>query len=138
MSGATVTAACPESGRRFPPIARFGSAFGQLTSILRPWRRLLLLVAGLVLGAALLELIPPLLMRRVIDEHLTIGRADGLLGLALLYLGATLAAATTNALATYLTATAAEGALHALRVRLFAHLQKLPIDFYDRTPLGEV
>jgi ATP-binding cassette, subfamily B, multidrug efflux pump len=121
-----------------PPIARFGPVLEQLGSILRPWRQLLMLVAGLVLGAALLELIPPLLMRRVVDEHLTVGRADGLLGLGLLYLGATLAAAATGALAAYLTATAAEGALHALRIRLFEHLQKLPIDYYDRTPLGEV
>jgi ATP-binding cassette, subfamily B, multidrug efflux pump len=120
------------------PVGRFGPAFDHLWSILRPWRRRLLVVAALVLAAAVLELVPPLLMRRVVDEHLTVGRLDGLFGLALLYLGATMAAAALGALGTYLTATAAEGALHALRVRLIDHLQQLPISFYDRTPLGEV
>ena len=120
------------------PISRPGLAFGQLASIVRPWRWLLGLVAGLVLASALVELIPPLLMRRIVDDHLTVGRAEGLLALALLYLGATMAVDGTSALATYLTSVAAEGALHALRVRLFEHLQKLPISYYDRTPLGDV
>ncbi len=37
----------------------------------------------------------------------------------------------------YLTATIAQGALRRLRVRLFAHLQTLPLSYYDRTPLGD-
>jgi ATP-binding cassette subfamily B protein len=37
----------------------------------------------------------------------------------------------------YLTAVVAQGALHRLRVRLFAHLQELPIAYYDRVPLGD-
>jgi ATP-binding cassette subfamily B protein len=43
----------------------------------------------------------------------------------------------TRALAGYLTGVAAQGTLHDLRVRLFAHLQGLPIRWFDRTPLGE-
>jgi ATP-binding cassette subfamily B protein len=31
----------------------------------------------------------------------------------------------------------AQGALRDLRVRLFAHLQRLPLAYYDRTPLGD-
>jgi ATP-binding cassette subfamily B protein len=37
----------------------------------------------------------------------------------------------------YLTATVSQRALHRLRVRLFTHLQALPLGYYDRTPLGE-
>src|SRR5262249_59250091 len=31
----------------------------------------------------------------------------------------------------------AQGVLRRLRVRLFAHLQTLPLSYYDRTPLGD-
>jgi len=39
---------------------------------------------------------------------------------------------------TYLLAAVAQQALHRLRVRLFGHLQRLPVRFYDRTPIGDV
>ena len=41
-------------------------------------------------------------------------------------------------MATYLTSVVAERTLQALRVRLFAHLQALPISFYDTVSLGDV
>jgi ATP-binding cassette subfamily B protein len=38
---------------------------------------------------------------------------------------------------TYLTGLVAQRTLRDLRVRLFAHLQRLPLSYYDRTPLGD-
>ena len=81
--------------------------------------------------------IPSLLIQRVVDEHLTPGIHEGVLALALLYLGATAAAQGMDFLAAYLTARVAQGALRDLRVRLFSHLQRLPLSYYDRTPLGD-
>src|SRR5690242_11286227 len=43
-----------------------------------------------------------------------------------------------NFVAVYLTAVAAQGALHTLRLRLVSHLQRLPLSYYDRTPLGDI
>ena len=43
-----------------------------------------------------------------------------------------------SALSEYLTARVAQGALHNLRVRLFTHLQTLPMLYYDQTPLGDI
>lgn len=115
-----------------------GTAFRQLVALARPWQGRLGLAAGLVLLGAGLELLPPLVIRQVVDEHLVAGRADGLLPLALLYLLATTAGQAASALSAYCVARAAQGALHALRVSLFAHLQRLPIGFYDRTPIGDL
>src|SRR3954454_25364445 len=64
-------------------------AWTHLRSLLRPWRGMLVLVALSVLLAKVLDLVPPLLMQRVVDDHLTPGRATGLLGLGLVYLLAT-------------------------------------------------
>jgi ATP-binding cassette subfamily B protein len=113
-------------------------AWEHLASILRPWRRTLALVALSVLLAKALELVPPLLIRRIVDDHLTPRVPAGLLSLGVLYLGATVAAQLMNAVAVYLTAIAAQGALHTLRMRLVSHLQRLPLSYYDQTPLGDV
>jgi ATP-binding cassette subfamily B protein len=102
-----------------------------------PYRGLLLAALGCVLAGAGLDLVPPLVIKRVVDGHLTTGRPEGLLALGLLYFAATAALQGTAFLTAYLTAVAAQGALHDLRVRLFAHYQRLPLAYFDRTPTGE-
>ncbi len=109
----------------------------QLWAMLMPWRWSLALVGVSILLAAVLELAPPLLVKKIVDEQLRLGRAEGLLLAAALYLGATAAMQLMGFLTEYLTATVAQGVLRRLRVRLFAHLQTLPLSYYDRTPLGD-
>ncbi len=115
-----------------------GSLARSLVELGRPWRRRMLAVTLLVLGAAALELAPPFVVRVIVDEHLTAGRASGLLGLALLYLAASTAIQATTFLYGYLAATIAQGVLSRLRIRLFAHLQRLSASYHDRTPVGDV
>jgi ATP-binding cassette subfamily B protein len=105
--------------------------------MLTPWRWSLILVGVSVLLGAVLELAPPLLMKQVVDEQLKLGRSAGLLWIAVLYLGATAAVQVMGFVTEYLTAIIAQGVLRSLRVRLFAHLQTLPLSYYDRTPLGD-
>jgi ATP-binding cassette subfamily B protein len=105
--------------------------------MVKPWRRSLLLVGISVLLGAVLELAPPLLVKKIVDEHLTLDQPEGLLLIASLYLGATAVVQAMGFVTEYLTAVIAQGVLRRLRVRLFAHLQALPISYYDRTPLGD-
>jgi ATP-binding cassette subfamily B protein len=77
-------------------------------------------------------------VQQIVDTHLKLGYSEGLLYIASLYLGATAAVQVMGFLTEYLTATIAQGILHRLRVRLFAHLQTLPLSYYDRTPLGDI
>jgi ATP-binding cassette subfamily B multidrug efflux pump len=96
------------------------------------------MVVLFVLAAASFELGPPFIIRTIVDDHLIIGRSSGLLALALLYLAASAAVQAMTFLYSYLAATIAQGVLSSLRVRLFAHLQRLPASYFDRTPLGDV
>jgi ATP-binding cassette subfamily B multidrug efflux pump len=109
-------------------------SLGQLA---RPWRLLIALVGGLVILSAVTQLVPPLIVRSLVDDHLALGNGDGLLDLALLYLAATAATYGLTFGYTYLAAIVAQRVLNTLRVRLFAHLQRLPMTYYDRTPLGD-
>jgi ATP-binding cassette subfamily B protein len=113
------------------------STYRQVSGLLAPRRALLLLVVALVVVSASLELVPPLILRVIVDDHLVVGQPDGLVPLAAFFLLAMAVVEATRALAGYLTGVAAQGTLHDLRVRLFSHLQSLPIRWFDRTPLGE-
>jgi len=111
--------------------------WSQLWAILRPWRWFLALVGVSVLLGAVLELAPPLLVKRIVDGQLTQGQSEGLLRIATLYLGAIAAVQLMGFMTEYLMAIIAQGVLRKLRVRLFAHLQALPLSYHDRTPLGD-
>jgi len=109
----------------------------QLHWLLAPQRWLLLIIAASVLAGAALEVLPPLIVRQVVDEHLAVGQAGGLLRLGLIYLLIVAGQQGLGAASAYATAVAAQRALRDLRLRLFAHLQRLPVGYFDTTPLGD-
>ncbi|OLE63347.1 MAG: hypothetical protein AUG04_05645 [Deltaproteobacteria bacterium 13_1_20CM_2_69_21] len=109
----------------------------QIAAVLRPWRVPLLFAVACATGGALLELAPPLLLRAIVDDHLDRRQVAGLLQLALLYLAATVGIQSAGFAVNYLIAIVAQGSLHALRIRLLAHLQRLPFSYYDRTSVGD-
>ncbi len=109
----------------------------RLGALVRPWRARLVVVGIAVLVAAVVELVPPLVIRHVIDDNLTPRRTGGLAPAGLVYLAATAAVAVLTAGYGYLAATVAQRALAGLRGRLFAHLLALPTDYHDRTPIGD-
>jgi ATP-binding cassette, subfamily B, multidrug efflux pump len=109
-----------------------------LMRLLVPRRGSVFAVGILVLAAAAAELVPPLVIRDIVDRHLTAGRADGLRWLALLYLLGIAAMQAMTFLYGYLAAAVAQGVLSDLRTRLFAHLQRLPARYFDRVPIGDV
>ena len=115
-----------------------GNVVRRLAELVRPWQRILAIITLLVFVAALFELLPPVLIRWIVDDHLSVRNGEGLLALALLYLGATALAQSLAFVYGYLAATVAQGVLSELRVRLFDHLQRLPATYFDRTPLGDV
>ena len=104
--------------------------------LVAPWRLLLVVATITVLAGAGLSLLPPLILRSLIDNHLTVGKVEGVALLALWHLAATISIHLVTFLTSYSTTVAAQGALKRLRVRLFDHLRKLPISYYDRTPVG--
>jgi ABC-type multidrug transport system fused ATPase/permease subunit len=107
-----------------------------LLHLVRPWLARLVLIAGAVIAAAVLDLLPPLITRRVVDE-LTAGTAERLPAAAGLYLAAVAGVQILTAGYGYLAATVAQRALATLRTRVFAHLLALPADYHDRTPIGD-
>ncbi len=109
----------------------------QLVALARPWTGRLALLAGAIVGASLLELVPPLLVGHVIDHNLTVGRAEGLLAAGALFVAAVAGAQALTYAYAYHATVVAQNALHALRARVFDHLCRLPVSYHDGVAVGD-
>ncbi|MEO5680094.1 MAG: ABC transporter ATP-binding protein, partial [Acidimicrobiales bacterium] len=104
----------------------------------RRWRRLLVLGVGLVVVDSVTNLLGPTVVRFGVDHGIAPGRTGWLwvaTGLALLVALASWGNAVVEQL---VTGSTAEKVLYALRVRVFAHLQRLSLNYYDREMGGRV
>jgi ATP-binding cassette subfamily B protein len=98
----------------------------------------LLLAAFMVAGIVALDLTGPLLLGRAIDRYIVPHNLPGLwhvlLLMALVYAGSL----TLNMLQSYVMAGAAQRTIRDIRSDLFAKLQHLPLEFFDRRIHGEL
>jgi ATP-binding cassette, subfamily B, bacterial len=110
----------------------------RLRPFLRPYRRPLLVGFALIVVDSLLTLAGPFLVQQGLNEGVQ-HHAEGALWLAsVLFLGTTLIDWVVTWAYTRYTGRTAERLLFALRIRIFAHLQRLALDFYDRELSGRI
>jgi ATP-binding cassette subfamily B protein len=110
----------------------------RLWPYLRPDLWAFALALALTPLAAVLNLIQPFLLKRAIDDHVVPGVAEGLLGVALLYLGAVVVGYLLEG--TYVMALAWGGQRSIVRIRsgIYGHLLSLRQGFLDRQPAGRL
>jgi ATP-binding cassette, subfamily B, multidrug efflux pump len=89
------------------------------------------------IAATLLELAPPLLLRRIIDENLNIGRLSGLPLVATLYFLAVIGSSIISFLQVFVNRYIGQNMILQLRYFMAEHLSKLPMSYYNRTPVGD-
>lgn len=112
--------------------------FRQLIPHLRESRKPLIIAGFLTTATVLLQLPMPFLTRYVIDEVLT-GRNFALLHwIALGLLGLSVVSIVCGFSNYYLIAVARERVTRSIQVRLFEHLERLCMSFYDRQKVGYV
>jgi ATP-binding cassette subfamily B protein len=112
-------------------LQRLASYFGEHRA------RLLVVAACIVLYTAL-GLVGPYLMGRALDRFIAGRDPAGLARTALLMLAAYLAGNVVQVAASWLMAGVSQRALKRLRRDLFAHIQTLPMSFFERSPAGEL
>ncbi len=109
-----------------------------LRRFLGPYRRPLSIGFGLVVLDTLLVLAGPLLVRSGINKGVSQGSVKALLVASGAFLLVTLGDWVATWAYTRYTGRTAERLLFALRIRIFSHLQRLSVDFYDREMAGRV
>jgi len=108
--------------------------FGYLT----PYWKQLILTAILLILLTVLELLPPLFQKQIVDE--VIGTSDlGRLGVLIASLvGVYALIQVANSGDLYVRHALGERFIFDLRVRLYAYLQRLSLSFFERTSTGEL
>lgn len=110
----------------------------RLWQVLRPYKRALGLAVALTVLGVVLGLVPPLIMRAIIDRALATHNIHLLLWLAGALLFFPVATSVVSLGQHYLNTVVSQGVIHDLRTALYEHGQKLGIDYFTRTPAGEI
>ncbi|WP_084495920.1 ABC transporter ATP-binding protein [Nocardia shimofusensis] len=110
----------------------------RLVRLLRPVRVLVASVVALLAADALLGVAFPPLVRYALDTGVGEGESGALVRAAIIGTLLVLAALAIGAVTIVLTARTGERVLYGLRVRSYAHLQRLGLDYYERELSGRI
>jgi ATP-binding cassette, subfamily B, multidrug efflux pump len=110
----------------------------RLWKYITPYKRLFLFAMLLLPLQQAFGLAQPYLMKIGIDQYIAQRDLSGLQAVALLFLGALLGETIMVFFHYYLTMAVAQRCLADLRVDIFSHVQKLPMSYFDRNPVGRL
>src|SRR5262245_36922778 len=111
---------------------------GRLLRYARPYGWLVFASLSLLLLEGLLQLVGPLLTQRVIDVALPARDVAAATRFALIFAAALIGSFVASYGETLLTSLLGQRVMRDLRHEIFAHLQRLPISFFDRNPVGRL
>ena len=106
-----------------------------LLSLLRPYRKQVLMMFGALILATGATLAPPYLVGQAVHVSLN-GDTNALVLIIVAFMAAALVGWGTSYLQTYLVGWVGERALQDLRIRIFTHLQQMSIGFFTRNRPG--
>lgn len=129
------TPASDDSTRRRTYDARLAR---RLFAYVRPWRLLVVAAVVLISVQAALQLVGPLLTRWVIDTALPTGDVGAVTLASVAFAMVLVLQFGITYGETLLTALLGQRVMRDLRHELFSHLQRLPVSFFDRSPVGRL
>jgi ATP-binding cassette subfamily B multidrug efflux pump len=110
----------------------------RLLGYLRPYKMQVALAIAAIVGHSVVELAPPYLTKLVIDRYIPAGDLSGLGLIAFAYLATLSASFGLEYLQTWTMQMTGQRIMFDLRMRVFEHLHRLDIRFYDRNPVGRL
>ncbi|GJM38060.1 MAG: ABC transporter [Acidimicrobiales bacterium] len=102
----------------------------------QPYRRHIVLFVTTIVVATFLGLLPPLLIRKVFDVAIVDDNGSYLNTLFIIMVIAAVGEAALSLVERWLSSRIGEGLIFDLRVRLFDHVQRMPLAFFTRTQTG--
>ena len=119
------------AGQRFDRVV-LRRAWGYAT----PYRAMIGVFIIVVIAMALLQLVPPVLFGRILDDGIAEGNRRLVTILSILVVSSAVLDALLGLLERYLSSRVGEGLIHDLRVSLYDHVQRMPIAFFTHTQTG--
>ena len=111
---------------------------GLLVRLALPYRGRTVLALATLLAYTLVALAPPYLAKLAIDQGIKAQDLHRLTVIIVLFLGSAVVALGLSAANTYLTGWVGERVLADLRNKLFGHLERLSLGFYERNRAGVI
>jgi ATP-binding cassette subfamily B protein len=112
------------------------STLKRVAAFARPYRLAIGIFVVVIIGQALLGLVPPLLFRQIIDTAIPQGNRGLLHVLAAVVIAAAVFSAALSFFERLYSSRIGEGLIYDLRVKLFDHVSAMPIGFFTRTQTG--
>ena len=110
----------------------------QLYSFVKPYKAQFYFLVFLTIAMAILAPTRPYLIQIAIDDHVTIGDKNGLLQIVYALVGLMILQAIVQWAHTYYSGWIGQVIIKDIRVRLYQHLLKLRLKFFDNTPIGRL
>jgi ATP-binding cassette, subfamily B, multidrug efflux pump len=110
----------------------------KLYQFVKPYKWKFYSLIFLTLALALLAPTRPLFIQIAIDDHVAIGDAQGLLYMTYLLIGLLLLHAVVQFAHTYLSGWIGQVIIRDIRVKLYKHLLRMRLKFFDNTPIGRL
>jgi ATP-binding cassette subfamily B protein len=110
--------------------------FRRIIKFAAPYRRELTIFLALILFDALIMVVNPLILRRIIDDGVAQHNTGLVTRLAMLVAGLAVIDAAINLVQRWYSARIGEGLIYDMRAKVFAHVQRMPIAFFTRTQTG--
>ncbi len=111
---------------------------GRVWTFARPYRPTIIVFLLSILIAALLALVPPLVVRQILDHAIPERDRAAIWWLAGIAVAAALIDAGLQVVQRWCSALVGEGLIADLRRALYTKVQRLPIAFFTRTPTGAI
>ena len=110
----------------------------RLLGYLRPYARWMFLTLALITAASTVQQAGPFLTKIAVDDYILPGDAEGLGWVISVYAGLLVLQFGISYAQGWATSMVGQWAMRDVRGQIFAHLQRLPLRFYDRTPIGRL
>ena len=110
----------------------------RLITYLRPYKLHVALATAAIIGHSVLELVPPYLVKLVIDRYIPARDAGGLSIVAGVYVAVLAGSFALDYAQTWVLQLTGQRIMFDLRMQIYEHLQRLDLRFYDRNPVGRL
>jgi ATP-binding cassette subfamily B protein len=110
----------------------------RLGAFVAPYWRRLALATALMFGGAAVELVPPFLVKQAIDGPIAARDPSGVLPIFGVYIAALLTAFGFRYGQTYIVQSVGQQVMVDIRTRIFSHIQRMSLAFFDRNPVGRL
>lgn len=110
----------------------------RLLSFVKPYKRYVVIAIFMNVVVAALGPLRPYLTKIAIDDYIVNNNYDGLVTISAILFGTLIFQAIIQYFLTYYTQLMGQNIIYDLRVKLFSHIQKLSLKYFDKTPIGRI